>query len=162
MDLCNTSINPVTGNIAITDNSENEKKIINLKRILTDHQLALLEQAREDAGHLLRQYYCSIDKSIFVNIFEQEAKIFYQSFCDNNKLSSNITSPLPFSHSTFSFSSSSNLTCKSHIWSYDTNLTLEQLFMDATLLLPPNAINIDENNFHLRLPAMDYERARYV
>ena len=50
------------------------------------------------------------------------------------------------------------------IWSHNLNLNLEQLFMDTTLLLPPEVITFSTNNsnFFLRLPQNDLERTRYV
>lgn len=122
--------------------------------ILSDHQIAVLEQAREDACHILRHYYCSIDESIFLNLFEKEARMFHSHSCSTRTSISSSTSASPSKHSA---SDRSN-----QIWSYDSYLTLEQLFMDATLLLPPNEINKDDSNFHLRLPGIDCEKARYV
>ncbi|XP_046918540.2 C-type lectin domain containing ema [Dermatophagoides farinae] len=122
--------------------------------ILSDHQIAVLEQAREDACHILRHYYCSIDESIFLNLFEKEARMFHSHSCSTRTSISSSTSASPSKHSA---SDRSN-----QIWSYDSYLTLEQLFMDATLLLPPNEINKDDSNFHLRLPGIDCEKARYI
>ncbi|OTF81966.1 CLEC16A-like protein, partial [Euroglyphus maynei] len=120
--------------------------------ILSDHQIALLEQAREDACHILRHYYCSIDETIFLNLFRKEAKMFHRHSSSSSTHSSisSSTSASPSRH-----------VRSDQIMSFESNLTLEQLFMNATLLLPPNEIGKDDSNFHLRLPGIDYEKALF-
>lgn len=124
---------------------------------ITDHQLALLEQANEDASHLLRQYFCSVEKSVFLELFENEAKIAAAAMMSDAKdsLSKSPTSSLA------SIASGSN-----KIWSHNFELNLEKLFMDSTLLFSPKHISQvypnSNSNFYLRLPSHDYERTRYV
>lgn len=106
---------------------------------LTDHQLALLEQSNEDVCHLLRQCYSSTDKSTFLELFEEEAKNFQAITRNDEDATPNRLS---------------------HIWSSNVNLSLEQLFMNPTLLLPP--VDAPESNAFLRLPNLEYDETRYV
>lgn len=127
--------------------SENNSNIF-----ITDHQLALIEQANEDASHLLRQYFCMPDRSIFLELFENEAKIAAAAMMsDANEC---------FDKSTHNHPTSAK------IWSHNFQLNLEKLFMESTLLLPPKDIDQlysnSNSNFYLRLPVHDYEKTRYV
>lgn len=120
---------------------------------LSDHQLAVLEQANEDAAHLLRQLFRSADESVFLELFEQEAIIAAAAVESNNR---KMTEP--------SRVNQSPQRQQQQIWSHNLGLSLEQLFMDSTLLLPPDEIapSSYDSNFYLRLPMNEYERTRYV
>ncbi len=117
----------------------------NLPLFLSDHQLAVLEQANEESSHLLRQLFRSTDQSVFLELFEQEAEIASSATACDEK--DQLARKLP-----------------GRIWSHNLNLTLEQLFMDTSLMLPPEEINSSmySSNFYLRLPQNDLERTRYV
>lgn len=120
---------------------------------LSDHQLAVLEQANEDAAHLLRQLFRSADESVFLELFEQEATIAAAAATqkNNQKVSESRVNQSPQRQ-------------QQQIWSHNLALSLEQLFMDSTLLLPPDEIppSSFDSNFYLRLPMNEYERTRYV
>lgn len=127
---------------------------------LSDHQLAVLEQANEDAAHLLRQLFRSADESVFLELFEQEATIAATA----NAASENGSNSRSMSESSNGSGKQRNSSKSHQIWSHSPTLSLEQLFMDSTLLLPPDEIapSSFDSNFYLRLPMNEYERTRYV
>lgn len=115
-----------------------------IKYQLTDHQLALLEQANEDATHRIRKIYKSMESiGLFIELFEQESELILKS-----KMKSYHMPKCGFTWS--------------HITSH---ITLEQLFMDPLVLLTSSTIPIDliqESKFYLRFPKTEYERIRYA
>jgi len=50
------------------------KKLVlrNGKSLLSDHKLACIEQAKEEAAHILRNYFKNEEEAIFLDVFEEE------------------------------------------------------------------------------------------
>ena len=50
------------------------KKLVlrNGKSLLSDHKLASIEQSKEEAAHILRNYYKNEEEAIFLDVFEEE------------------------------------------------------------------------------------------
>ncbi|KAF7495280.1 Protein CLEC16A [Sarcoptes scabiei] len=146
------SSNDVTTKSSQNDTSDDYddggEKIFVKKSLLTDHHLALIEQSKEDSCHLLRQYFVSIDKAKFLNLFEREAKMFFK---------------LTKSSSRSSWARIS--TSEFKIWINEADSSLEKMFMNASLLMKADdigsALPNTESNLHLRSPGMDYEKIRH-
>lgn len=126
---------------------------------LSDFQLALLEQANEDATHLLRQYFRTIQESLFLEMFEAEAEAFLSAQKTSSPSAPSPCNSVGSSPSRSCFNSASSTPTK--IWSHNLSLNMEKLFMGSALLLPAKGAS-ESCDLSLRLPLAELERAKYV